>query len=627
MILNLYRRSILKIAFLLLTFFAITQKSFSQTQTGYTLLWEIKGKGLTKPSYLFGTMDLKDKRAFNFSDSVYIALANTSAFAIETHPDSTAKYIPRSVKKAPKANEDNNNQEPPRMAAKGIHSIFASTYLYGLAKTNNKKVFALAEFDMNANEEETEAVDEEEELQQQEDKERLISVYAKGNLNELWGEIRQYYEEDYFTERTTELSTEIGKLLQTESIFATIGAALLPGEEGLIAKLKKAGYQLRPVGASFTDLAKTYQIDYTKMNWYTHKDNINNFSIQFPSAPFTAESTAGQKIVNYNDPIKNVIYTATALYTGPLNNNVGSTQYIDTVLNNYIKQSSAKLIALNYLDYNGLKISEAQLEKDGNYFRARLIHTNNTFYILTIENDDKDVLQEKFADLFFNSLQFTKPTAIAASNWIQYQNPAGAFSVKLPIAPEIIQKEVANPVLKASPYVMNIVVAADKVNLVNYIIRYSDYPTGMYLANKAAVFDAMFKEFETKGKVIGKSNTIYKDGYEGRATNIIIQNFLMEVVAYIKGNRTYLLIRQNMNGTEKPKNDQFLESFSFTPNMPYKEVPFNLGNITLTIPEDPLLIAKTEEEIEEEKAGESFLADEQTYFAVNKNTALNHYHK
>jgi hypothetical protein len=48
-----------------------------------TLLWKISGNGLTKPSYLFGTMHLQDKRVFNLGDSFYHHFERAEGFAIE----------------------------------------------------------------------------------------------------------------------------------------------------------------------------------------------------------------------------------------------------------------------------------------------------------------------------------------------------------------------------------------------------------------------------------------------------------------------------------------------------------------------------------------------------------------
>ncbi|TAL43493.1 MAG: hypothetical protein EPN92_10135, partial [Chitinophagaceae bacterium] len=39
-----------------------------------SLLWEITGNGIKKPSYLFGTMHVSSKIAFHLSDSFYVAL-------------------------------------------------------------------------------------------------------------------------------------------------------------------------------------------------------------------------------------------------------------------------------------------------------------------------------------------------------------------------------------------------------------------------------------------------------------------------------------------------------------------------------------------------------------------------
>src|SRR5882762_3643442 len=48
--------------------------SFSQTP--HTLLWEISGKGLTKPSYLFGTMHVLCADDASLSDSLKSVIAH-----------------------------------------------------------------------------------------------------------------------------------------------------------------------------------------------------------------------------------------------------------------------------------------------------------------------------------------------------------------------------------------------------------------------------------------------------------------------------------------------------------------------------------------------------------------------
>jgi uncharacterized protein YbaP (TraB family) len=51
-----------------------------------TLLWEITGNGLKKPSYLFGTMHVSSKLVFHLSDSFYLDLRNADIVALELDP-------------------------------------------------------------------------------------------------------------------------------------------------------------------------------------------------------------------------------------------------------------------------------------------------------------------------------------------------------------------------------------------------------------------------------------------------------------------------------------------------------------------------------------------------------------
>jgi len=53
-----------------------------------SLLWEISGPNLKKPSYLFGTMHISSKVVFNLADSFYMGIRNANVVALETNPES-----------------------------------------------------------------------------------------------------------------------------------------------------------------------------------------------------------------------------------------------------------------------------------------------------------------------------------------------------------------------------------------------------------------------------------------------------------------------------------------------------------------------------------------------------------
>src|ERR1700750_2424031 len=66
--------------------------SFSQPPVNHkkypSLFWEITGKGLSRPSYLFGTMHVSSKMVFHLPDSFYLAIKNVDVVALETNPES-----------------------------------------------------------------------------------------------------------------------------------------------------------------------------------------------------------------------------------------------------------------------------------------------------------------------------------------------------------------------------------------------------------------------------------------------------------------------------------------------------------------------------------------------------------
>jgi uncharacterized protein YbaP (TraB family) len=72
-----------------------TQKPVSKKYP--SLLWEISGNGLKKPSYLFGTMHVSDKLAFHLGDSFYTAIKSADVVALETNPESWQDDYSQSV--------------------------------------------------------------------------------------------------------------------------------------------------------------------------------------------------------------------------------------------------------------------------------------------------------------------------------------------------------------------------------------------------------------------------------------------------------------------------------------------------------------------------------------------------
>lgn len=72
-----------RILFFILLIVPIFLTAQPKKNAASTLLWRISGKGMQKPSYLYGTMHLQDKRLFHFTDSLYAGIRSVEGFAAE----------------------------------------------------------------------------------------------------------------------------------------------------------------------------------------------------------------------------------------------------------------------------------------------------------------------------------------------------------------------------------------------------------------------------------------------------------------------------------------------------------------------------------------------------------------
>ena len=71
----------------LFSYAAVTAQIKIKNKKYQSLLWEISGKGMSKPSFLIGTMHVSSKLAFHLPDSFYYAIRNANVVALETNPE------------------------------------------------------------------------------------------------------------------------------------------------------------------------------------------------------------------------------------------------------------------------------------------------------------------------------------------------------------------------------------------------------------------------------------------------------------------------------------------------------------------------------------------------------------
>lgn len=274
---------------LLTTFMPLTAKDSS------SLLWKVSGKGLTQPSYLFGTIHMICSEDLPFSVSIVNAMKETKAFYMEFNMDDTLAMMriatemilppPYSFKAllspadytllnnyfrdsigVPLQTMDNMKPMvlmsmlmektvscPEPVSCESMLMLLAKDQgmsIHGLEKAEDE----MAVFDSIPDQEEAEMLVKtvKDLASSREDYQQLITAYYAADIEQLFELITQ--EEDISRYQTLLLDQRnqhwipvITQQIQHTPSFFAFGAGHLGGPKGVISLLRAAGYTVEPV--------------------------------------------------------------------------------------------------------------------------------------------------------------------------------------------------------------------------------------------------------------------------------------------------------------------------------------------------------------------------------------------
>ena len=267
-----------------------------------SLLWEITGNGLKRPSYLFGTMHVSSKIAFHLADSFYVGIRNADVVALETNPESwqedmskydveinqpqasrfanlnlapndyltqnTLKFykydkkIERALYSSPSAINNLLYRSYGSETSDFEEDTYLDMYIYQCGKKWGKKVAGVEKYGESMKfmqeayrdaakdrfkRERNYDVDEDYSAS------KLQEAYRKGNLDLLdsinkLNSFSAAFDEKFLYQRNEIQAESIDSILRSRStLFVGVGAAHLPGNRGVIELLRRKGYRLRPV--------------------------------------------------------------------------------------------------------------------------------------------------------------------------------------------------------------------------------------------------------------------------------------------------------------------------------------------------------------------------------------------
>jgi uncharacterized protein YbaP (TraB family) len=449
-----------------------------------SLLWEITGNGLTKPSYLFGTMHVSSKLVFHLSDSFYHAIKSVDAVALELNPDTwqgqmvtmdkmkaeyekftegpTGGYLNENSFRLNKFEDElkaalsteptivNNLLYRSYKAQEDFEeNTFLDLYIFQTGKKLGKRATGVEDY-YEAEKIMVEAYSDMAKEKKKKDMdtegespysilEKVQDAYRSGDLDlmdslDLMMERSMAFREKFLYKRNEIQANSIDTIIKKNSLFVGVGAAHLPGKKGVIELLRKMGYRLRPIKMTNRDAAQKEAIDKLKSPVkFTEKLSEDGFySVATPGTLYKMNGeyqTFDRR--QYSDMSNGAYYLVTrvktnAAFLGKTENDV--LKKIDSLLYENIP---GKILIKKLVENNGYKGYDiTNKNRTGDIQRYQIFVTPSEVIVFKMggkENYTKGPEGERF----FSSVKLKA----AGTQPVVFSPIHGGFSVSLPQQP------------------------------------------------------------------------------------------------------------------------------------------------------------------------------------------------
>jgi len=291
----------------------------AQERDERTLLWRISGNGLKQPSYLYGTMHVSARVAFNLTDSFFVALDRSQVVATELDPDTwLAEMLTSDLYRLAEGLERPGSsgdlyRELFRSDALDRESLYAACtrrpdlvdhlmfrneeadldyaestfldmFLYQAARKLGKQTIGLERMDdvvslsLMAN-----MSEDDDEDPAEEERRRIAAERMRKDGRSMWQRMEEAYRQHdlaaidtlfdmqsnsryrhfFIDERNRNMVEAMEAMMATKTVFSGIGAMHLPGPNGMIELFRARGYTVSPVlsKSSSRSTARKQRID------------------------------------------------------------------------------------------------------------------------------------------------------------------------------------------------------------------------------------------------------------------------------------------------------------------------------------------------------------------------------
>ncbi|NOT94652.1 TraB/GumN family protein [Ferruginibacter sp.] len=495
-----------------------------------SLLWEISGNGLTRPSYLFGTMHVSNKLAFHLADSFYSAIRSADVVALETNPanwqDDYSKPnifdrnsfsdggdyayklldIPNDyIRKNTFALNKYESKIKLAMATEPAmingmlyrtynqvadfeEDTYLDMYIFQTGSKLGKKLAGVENFEESQKlvaEAYKDAAKEKRSKKNDVDYSyddyvkspySIEDAYRKGDLDMLDSlEMKQFNSKAFlekFLYKRNEIQAEsIDSIIKSKtSLFVGVGCAHLPGKRGVIEMLRSKGYKLRPVKMGERDSQQKEVIDKLRVpvSFKKIQSEDDIFSVEIPGEKFYSFSKFGDlNIKQYADMGNGAYYVVSRIKTNGLLLGDNENIVYKKIDSLLYENIPGKILKKTAITKNGYKgFDVTNRTRRGDIQRYNIIVTPFEILFFKISGIGDYITEGGEANRFFSSINIAAPKA---ESWINYSPATGGFAIKLPHTP-LLQKDFNSNRLEytATDKKENITYTLMKTNLHNY---------------------------------------------------------------------------------------------------------------------------------------------------------------
>ena len=488
-----------------------------------SLLWEISGNGLSRPSYLFGTMHVSDKLVFHLGDSFYNAIKSADVVALETNPETWQDDYSKSIFfKNPSIGADPSHlMEDYPLDNLNINSFaiqsythilkaalavepsmingmlyrtygtkiddfeedtFLDMYLFQVGKKLGKRVTGVENFQESEKlvmEAYRDMIKDQNKKKRSYDYEGLMNnpkkiedAYRNGDLDVLdslenLSVFSDAFEEKFLYRRNMIQANSIDSIIRKSPLFVGVGAAHLPGRRGVIEILRSKGYHLRPVLMDERNSTQKESIDKIHLPYeFKQQHSADNFyKVAIPGEKFYKFTRwSGMEIVQYADMVNGTYYMVNRVKTNSLffgDNAETVLRKIDSLLYENIPGKILKKTPISRNGYKGLEVMNRT--RRGDYQRYNIFVTPFEVVIFKMSGNGEYVSANDDAQKFFNSIQLQESSP---ANWQTWAPATGGFSVSLPHQPFVSREKYGADRFEYAAY--------DKSTGINYLIMKTD---------------------------------------------------------------------------------------------------------------------------------------------------------